>query len=286
LLRDRRETFRLRPYGMETFLEEQRAWLDGVLETVRIGGPAGAERVEPPAGGQDRIPGAWFSRVTRFGLEAHFGRGRLAVRERRADFSRVFDLAERVIPPCLLSTQLEKEEAHRGLLLIAARAHGVATAGDLADYFRMSMPETRPRLAELVEDGSLRAVEVEGWRETAYLDPEARVPEKVKATALISPFDPLIWTRPRVERLFGFHYRVEIYVPKEKRRWGYYVMPFLVGDRLVARVDLKADRAEGVLRVMGWHVEAGVKKAIVAGPLRRELEAMARWLELEAVAGV
>jgi hypothetical protein len=286
LLQDRRETFRIRPYGMEQFLEEKREWVDSVLEKVRREGALGAERLEPPRGAEERIPGAWFDRLTRFALEAHFARGRLVVRERRSDFSRVYDLAERVLPAKILAQRVEKQEAHRGLLAIAARAHGVATAGDLSDYFRMSIGETRPRLAEMVKAGALLPVEVEGWREPAYLDPGAKMPEKVEAASLISPFDPLVWTRPRAERLFGFHYRVEIYVPKEKRKWGYYVMPFLLGDRLVARADLKAEREAGVLRVVSWHVEAGVKKAEVAGRLREELAAIAKWLTLERVEGV
>ena len=229
-----------------------------------------------------RIPGAWYS-VPRAVLEAHFGRGVLGVADRRPDFTRVFDLAERIIPSEHHGRAVGRGEAQRELLCRAARAYGVGTADDLADYYRMPIRETRPRLAELVEAGELREVRVEGWRQPAYLHPEARVPKRIEAATLISPFDPLIWYRARVARLFDFEYRVEIFVPQAKRRWGYYVLPFLLGDRLTARVDLKADRTRRRLLVLAAHLEPHSQPEPVAHALAAELRTMAGWLGLESV---
>src|SRR5262249_42121379 len=152
--------------------------------------------------------------------------------------------------------------------------HGVGTAADLADYYRMPVREARPRLAELVEEGALRAVRVEGWRAPAYLHAAARLPARVEAAALLSPFDPLVWFRPRAARLFDFDYRSEIFVPREQRRWGYYVMPFLLGDRLVARVDLKADRPGRRLLVRAAYLEPQAQAEPVAGALAAELRTL------------
>jgi hypothetical protein len=179
------------------------------------------------------------------------------------------------------------DEAQRELLRQAARAHGVATAGDLADYFRLPVKETRRRLAELVAAGELEPVRVEGWREPAFLHPAATRPRRAPAAALLSPFDPVVWTRARARRLFDFDYRLEIFTPPAKRRFGAFVLPFLLGDRLVARVDLKADRREGRLRVGGAFLEeaaAAVPGAgAVAEALAVELATLAGWLELGSV---
>jgi uncharacterized protein YcaQ len=161
---------------------------------------------------------------------------------------------------------------------LAARANGVATAKDLADYYRMAPREARLRIAELASAGELQEVRVEGWKETAYRHPDARVPRAINAAALLSPFDPVIWFRPRAERMFHFDYRIEIYVPREKRKYGYYVLPFLLGERLVGRVDLKADRSNGYLRVLGAFIEPHARADDVAPALARELRTMARWL--------
>jgi uncharacterized protein len=256
---------------------EYGAW---VLDQVRERGPLGADVLPGPEGFDRRLPGTWVGTVPRAILEAHFIEGSLAVTERRSDFSRVFDLAERLIPSLHRTREIDRHEADRELLRIAARAHAVGTAKDLSDYFRMKVGDARPRIAELVEGGQLTEVQVEGWREIAYLDPNAVIPKRIDAAALLSPFDPLIWTRPRVSRLFEFDYTVEIFVPPAKRKYGFYVLPFLLGDRLVARVDLKADRAAGRLNVQGAWLERGVRRSEVAAALHRELETLAGWLSL------
>jgi uncharacterized protein YcaQ len=217
-------------------------------------------------------------------LEAHFGQGALAVSERRSNFARVYDLAERVLPPEHYRCEVTREEAQRELLRLAARAHGLGTAADLADYYRMPIRQARERIAELVEAGELREVQVEGWRETAYLHPEARLPRRIDASALLSPFDPVVWYRPRAARLFGFDYRIEIFVPQSQRKWGCYVLPFLLGDRLVARVDLKAARNTRRLLVLAAYIERDAKPGVVANALAAELKTMAAWLGLETIA--
>ena len=158
-------------------------------------------------------------------------------------------------------------DARKGLLLQAAKAMGVATPRDLAQYHRQKIPVVKPLVAELAEDGALVPVQVESWRETAWLHPEAAMPRRVNAAALLSPFDSLCWERDRVERVFGFHYRIEIYVPQPKRQYGYYVLPFLFGDQLVARVDLKADRANRTLLAQGVFGESGIPTGAVAATL-------------------
>jgi uncharacterized protein len=283
LLHYRRATHRVRPYDFELFLEAQPEYAHWVLEQVRTRGPLVAGDVPDWEGIVRRIEGAWVS-IPRAVLESYFGRGILAVADRRPDFGRVFDLAERIIPVEHHGKEVESEEAQRELLLIAARAHGIATADDLADYFRMKLREARPRLNELVESGKLREVRVQSWRQTAYLHPEAVLPSRVDAASLLSPFDPVVWFRARAARLFEFEYRVEIFVPQPKRRWGYYVLPFLLGERLVARVDLKADRPGRRLVVMAAHVEPDALSGPTAEALAAELKTMAAWLGLESVA--
>jgi uncharacterized protein YcaQ len=282
LLHYRREVHRVRPYGFESFLEQHPAYVSRVLEEVRARGPLTADDLPVPDGATRRIPGAWHS-VPRAVLEAHFGRGVLAVAERRPNFARAYDLAERIIPLEQHGRRVARHEAQRELLVRAARGHGIGTASDLADYYRMPVREARPRLAELVEAGALREVRVESWREPAYLHPQARLPRRIEASALLAPFDPVVWYRPRVARLFGFEFRFEIFVPEAQRRWGSYVLPFLLGDRLVARVDLKADRADRRLLVLAAYLEPGADVGVVADALAAELRTLAGWLGLEFV---
>jgi uncharacterized protein len=209
--------------------------------------------------------------------------GELAVHHRRPSFETVFDIPERVLPGHLLHEVPHLDEAQRDLLRIAARAHGIGTAADLADYHRLKTTPARRLLDGLVAAGELERVEVDGWKDPAYLHPEITIPRRATGQALLSPFDPVVWFRPRVERLWGFHYRIEIYTPEPKRQYGYYVLPFLLGDRLVGRVDLKADRQARVLLVRGAFAEPGEDAAHVAGPLADELALMARWMGLDAV---
>jgi uncharacterized protein YcaQ len=214
-------------------------------------------------------------------LEVLFHQGRVAAVRRPNDFSRVYDLAERVIPAAVLEAPTPPvAEARKELLVRAARHHGVATLEDLTDYHRQKNVPCRPLLRELVAEGRLIEAVVEGWDRPAYLHPDATRPRRVDGRALLSPFDPVVWYRHRAQRVFSFEYRIEIYVPKAKRRYGYYVLPFLLGDRLVARVDLKADRARDRLLVPGAHAEPGVDHRAVAEQLALELTTMADWLGL------
>jgi len=285
LLRHRRETHRVRPWGFERFLAGDPGYVRRVLAAVRRRGALTAADLPPPTGVARRLQGdAWVGTVPRATLEALFGRGTLAVADRRPNFARVYDLAQRVIAPAQWGRREDREDAQRELLRRAARAQGVATATDLADYFRMSPREARPRIAELVEEGTFEEVRVAGWREPAYLTVGRRTPRAVAARALLSPFDPVIWHRPRAERLFSFDYRLEIYTPGQRRRWGYYVLPFLLGDRIVARVDLKADRTAGHLLVPAAYRERHADPGIIVPALTAELRTLARWLGLPEIA--
>jgi len=249
-----------------------------VLDRVRSDGPIVASDLAM----RDRPKGTWWDWDDgKLALEHLFRTGEVAARRRPNDFARLYDLAERVIPADVLAQPgPPAHEAQKELLVRAARHHGVGTASDLTDYHRLS--HTRTLLAELVDEGRLVPVSVEGWSKSAYLHPEAMIPRRITARALLSPFDPVVWNRDRIERLFGFRYRIEIYVPAPKRQYGYYVLPFLLGDELVARVDLKADRATGRLLVQSAFGEPGIDERYVADELAEELASMAQWLGLDA----
>ena len=267
--------------ALAKFMAAHADYATRVLEEVRARGPVLAGEIDEPNGKRGKGGGWWGWTQAKAMLEGHFARGTIAIAERRAaGFARAYDLAERVVPNEHRTRTLAREEAQRELVRLAARANGVATARDIADYYRMAPREARARVSELASAGELLEVRVEGWKETAYLRPDARLPRAIDAAALLSPFDPVIWFRPRAERLFGLDYRIEIYVPREKRKFGYYVLPFLLGDRFVGRVDLKADRAAGTLRVLGAFVEANARPNDVAPALARELRTMAGWLDL------
>jgi uncharacterized protein YcaQ len=267
--------------GMVRIQRDRPELIRDVLEEVRATGPVAASAVlehERP-----KRTGPWWdwSDVKR-AMEWLFWSGQVTSARRRG-FERLYDLPERVLPPEVLAAPTPPvEEAQRELLRVAARSLGVATESDLRDYFRLPAAEAKLRVAELVEAGELWEAEVEGWRQPGLVHPEARFPRRVDACALVGPFDSLIWERPRVERVFGFRYRIEIYVPAPKRVHGYYVLPFLLGDRLVARVDLKADRQGGALRVQAAHAEPDAPPE-TATELRGRLEAMAAWLGLERI---
>jgi uncharacterized protein len=204
---------------------------------------------------------------------------------RRRNFERLYDLTERVIPQSVLNVSAPPpEQARRELMAVSARALGVATARDLRDYFRLPAQDAPLRIAELVEEGTLQPVSVEGWKQPAYLHKDAACPRRADVSALLSPFDSVIWERQRTERLFDFHFRLEIYTPIHKRLHGYYVLPFLLGDRLVGRVDLKANRQDGRLEVRGGSAEKGVRVGQIVEPLAAELTQLARWLKLAGVA--
>ena len=288
LLRHRRDTHIARPWGFDAIMARHHEYVETAVGAIRDNGPLGAADLPDPTHTGRRLPGSWYGSVPRAVLEACFGRGQLAVTSRRNNFSRVFDLAERVIPAEHHGRHLDTHESQRTLLLIAARACGVGTAADLADYFRMKVGEARPRITELAAAGDLRVVRVEGWREAAYVSRDAAARRAidgraVNARALLSPFDPLIWFRPRTRRLFGFDYRFEIFVPQVKRKWGSYVLPFLMGDKLAARVDLKANRPDNRLLVLGAYVEPWAKADQVADALARELRMLASWLDLDGI---
>jgi uncharacterized protein YcaQ len=209
--------------------------------------------------------------------------GDLAIAGRNGQFEVIYDLPERVLPAAVLAQPTPThEDAHRELTRRAARSHGVATMRCLADYYRMGTKETALAVAELVETGELEEVRIEGWKRPTYLHVDAHRPRRVRARTLLSPFDPVVWQRERTERLFDFHYRIEIYTPPAKRVYGYYVLPFLLGEQVVARVDLKADRASGRLLVKGAYAERHAPDG-TADELSTELRRLAGWLDLSEV---
>jgi uncharacterized protein YcaQ len=266
--------------GIARFMRERRDFLDRVLAEVGTRGPLSASDLEMGHKGEG---GWWGWSEAKRAVECLFWAGELTTATRRGTFERVYGLPEKVLPNAIQDLPTpSREDAHRELYRIAARAMGIATSKDLRDYFRMPVEGAKDRIAELVEAGELRPVTVKGWREPAYLDPNARWARKVEAAALLSPFDNLIWFRERTERMFGVRYRIEIYVPAEKRQHGYYVLPFLEGDALTARVDLKSDRKAGVLIVQSAHAEPWASDATPAR-LAQELKRMAGWLGLEGV---
>ncbi len=266
---------------LHKFRREKAGYIDEVRRQLVERGPLAASDLENGT----RKTGPWWGwSDAKFAMEWLFFAGEVTTATRRGSFERVYDLTERVLPAEVLALPTPSaEDAQRELLRLSARALGIATETDLRDYFRLGVADTKARIVELVEAGELLPVTVEGWKNPAYLDSRARQPRKVAARALLAPFDPLVWERDRTHRLFDFHYRIEIYTPIAKRKHGYYVLPFLLGDRLVARVDLKADRAHDRLLVHAAHLEPGAEARIVAGPLREELRLMADWLGLEEV---
>jgi uncharacterized protein YcaQ len=270
-------------WGSMTRIQRERpAFVAALLERIRDEGPLKASQLQEV---RPNRPGSmWNWHAGKAALEYLFFTGRLTARARTTGFERVYDLPERVLPAEVLQTPTpSRAEAMRELIRTAARALGVATEKDLRDYFRLAPGDARTAIAELADAGMLQRVDVAGWGRPAWLDPEARRPRWIRARALLSPFDSLVWERPRVERIFGFRYRLEIYTPAVKRVHGYYVLPFLLGDQLLARVDLKADRQAGVLRVQATHAEDGAEQAFVADALAEELRLMADWLELDDV---
>jgi len=266
--------------NVSKFLSSHADFIDQALATVAERGPLAASELGLGAKGEG---GWWGWSQGKHAMECLFWTGRLTTVTRRGSFERVYGLPERVLPQAILDTPTpERGEACRELLKISSRAMGVATERDLRDYFRLSLADARDGVAALVADGTLETVAVKGWDQPAYLWPAARRPRSIKATALLSPFDNLIWFRERTERLFGVRVRLEIYTPAHKRTHGYYVLPFLQNEAITARVDLKADRKAGKLQVLAAHAEPDANSE-TAALLAHELSLMASWLGLHGV---
>lgn len=269
-------------WGHVRRLEERRpGFIDEVYRRVEAEGPVVSGDLAERVGKK----GTWWDWDDgKVALEHLFWTGRITAWRRPSDFARLYDVTERVLSAEVLARPTPTEhEARKELIVLAARHHGVGTLDDLADYHRQKPLSCRPLIPELVEEGRLVPVTVEGWGKPAYLHPDAALPRRVSARALLSPFDPVVWHRDRIERLFGFRYRIEIYVPQPKRQYGYYVLPLLLGDRLVARTDLKADRQRGTLMVQSAFAELGVAIDEVVDALAAELHLMAGWLGLDRV---
>ncbi|MDS1134940.1 winged helix-turn-helix domain-containing protein [Nitratireductor indicus] len=265
--------------GLAHFARTRSDFIEALFREVEMRGPLAASDFE----GEKGSGGWWGWSDTKRALEWLFWAGRITTHSRRPSFERLYDVPERVLPASVLDTPTPStEEAHRSLLALAARSLGVASEQDLRDYHRLSASDAAPRIPELVEDGTLIPVEIKGWRQQAYLYREARLPRRIERSALLAPFDPVVWERSRAERIFSFRYRIEIYTPAHKRVHGYYVLPFLLGDRIAARLDLKADRAGRKLLVQSAHREKGAPEHTVDA-LAENLSAMRQWLGLDQI---
>jgi uncharacterized protein YcaQ len=266
--------------GLARFGEEKRAFIEEVRREIAARGPMAAGELSGGHKGQ----GSWWGWSDgKRALEWLFWAGEVTTATRRG-FERIYDVPERVLPSEIVNAPTPPEdEAQRELLRLSIRSLGIASERCLRDYFRLEPRDAKARIPELVEAGDLVPVTVEGWNGQVYLDPQAKIPRRVEARALVSPFDPIVWERTRTERLFDFRYRIEIYTPAEKREFGYYCLPFVLGEKIVARVDLKADRAAGNLIVHSIHPEASVPPAEIAPALGDELRLMAEWLNLGSI---
>jgi uncharacterized protein len=265
-----------------TGLPQRRELVTSLLAQIDERGPSTARDLDEGLP-RSKEHWGWNWSETKQALEYLFSAGGLAVARRNRHFERVYDLPSRVLPPEVLAVpEPTVEEAARTLVRRAALAHGVGTEGCLRDYFRMPVALAKPAVRSLVEEGELLPVRIEGWDRPAYLHRDAALPRKVEARALLSPFDPVVWERSRTEHLFGFRYRIEIYTPSEKRVHGYYVLPFLLRDRLVGRVDLKADRRSSALQVLASYAERDAPED-TAAELAAELAQLSSWLELDDI---
>jgi uncharacterized protein len=267
--------------SMNRFAREEPDFLKQALAHVEKHGPTRAADI--PGGGKGE-GGWWGWSRGKLAMECLFDQGRVTIATRDG-FERIYDLPERVIPAEILATPTPDDRtAMKELVARSAVALGIATEIDLRDYFRLPIADARQALADNLADGTMREVAVEGWKKPAYLHHTSKKSKAAGGHALLSPFDPIVWNRDRAERLFNFHYRIELYTPQTKRKFGYYVLPFLMGDAIVGRVCLKADRAEQTLRVNTAHMEPGVDAAATAKALADELGLMAAWLGLADVA--
>jgi uncharacterized protein YcaQ len=260
-------------------MDEHPGYLEAVLEEVWQRGPLTVGDLSDPGG---RTGPWWGYGRGKIALEWHFRTGAVNVAD-RPNFHRMYDVTERVVADRHRGDELERDAAVVALLEKSVLALGVGTLADIADYYRIRMPEARRLFPHVLEKGSVFEVDVEGWGAPAFRHIEATIPRRIEGTALLSPFDPLIWFRDRALRVFDLHYRIEIYVPEEKRIHGYYVLPFLMDGQIVARVDLKTDRKAGVLRVRAAHLEDGHPRGDVAPRLAAHLEQTAAWLGCESI---
>ena len=269
---------KLKHWGLTSFYADNKAFVRRILKHVEINGSTSARDLSTRT---TKKSSWWDWDEAKTALEYLFLTGELMSCGRGSDFARVYDTPERVLPEKILQMPtLSETDARKDLLVRAMRAQGVATLRDLADYYRQKPAVVKPLVSELVEQGVLREVAVDGWQDKAFVHRSAKLPRKLYATALLSPFDSLVWCRPRNERLFNFHYRIEIYTPKEKRKFGYYVLPFMMNGQMVGRVDLKADRENSKLLVQSVHTEKGIKRPAINDALTSELRLMASWLGL------
>ena len=269
---------KLKHWGLTSFYVENKAFVKRILKHVEVNGSTSARELSTRT---TKKSSWWDWDEAKTALEYLFLTGELMSCGRGSDFARVYDIPERVLPKKILQMPTPSEtEARKELLVRAIHAQGVATMRDLADYYRQKPAVVKPLVSELVEQGVLREVSVDGWQDKAYVHRNAQLPKRLFATALLSPFDSLVWCRPRNERLFNFHYRIEIYTPQAKRKFGYYVLPFMMNGEMVGRVDLKADRANSKLLVQSVHTERGVKRATINRALSTELQHMSSWLGL------
>ena len=246
--------------------------------SIAANGPLSSRELES----SKRGPGMWEWSDTKKALEYLFWTGEITTRGRRR-FERLYDLTENSIPPKILEKcNLQRYDAQMELLYRSVVALGIGTEADIRDYFRLSAVEAKAAINGLLEDKRIERVNVEGWQQVAYRAPRTKTPREISHSTFLTPFDPLVWNRKRLQRLFDFNYRIEIYVPQAKRKYGYYVLPFLHGDRLVARLDMKSDRDKGYLQVLGlWWEDAVPDDA--ADVLQNELTRLANWLDLEGI---
>lgn len=271
---------KLKHWGLTSFYAENKAFVKRILKHVEVNGSVTARELSTRT---TKKSSWWDWDEAKTALEYLFLTGELMSCGRGSDFARVYDIPERVLPRKILQMPTPSEtEARKDLLVRAMRAQGVATMRDLADYYRQKPAIVKPLVSQLVEQGVLREVSVDGWQDKAYVHRNAQLPKRLFATALLSPFDSLVWCRPRNERLFNFHYRIEIYTPQAKRKFGYYVLPFMVNGEMVGRVDLKADRANSKLLVQSVHTEKRIKRAAINVTLGKELSLIAKFLNLKS----
>ena len=271
--------------GVNQIVEANPGLVKRVLDAIGDRGPITAGELSPRTSPKNDW---WDWDAAKAALEFLFWKGEVAATRRSNDFARLYDLPERVLPAWAVEAETpEENDARRELIRQATRHLGVGTLKDIADYHRQRITDVRPLVEDLVRQGDLVPISVDGWSHTAYACPDLHIPRTLSARAMLSPFDPVVWFRDRDERLFDFHYRIEIYTPASKRRYGYYVLPFLLGDRLVGRFDLKADRAQGVLRIQSSWVEGSddtpTRRREVASEAIEELQTMSCWLGLSSI---